>query len=783
MSTTRRTCLWITLVSLTTAIVQAQNATLPVTMSLRTVDGHTVPWQNGNAVPTFEKQRRPTIGLAGSWKKQRFTANHILSLARRDVPIVRALETEAAGRHTIAYADTAWAAKTLPAVENTINAYEVAPEPYEDGVWYRRTFSVPDSLKDNAATLKFISVNYVADVWVNGVYLGYHEGGYTPFAFDVSHILRTDTVNVIAVRVDNPPWNPGHTLDIATNKRLDIVPYYRCDWFNYTGVIHDVYLEFSDPVSTVRADIVPLATDGSIKATVVMRNTNDAFGIVTATVTVYEAVVNETTIQAACAAELIGTPVVLGGISSTTVTIPGDSVATWQTTVTVPAPKLWSPHAPNLYVMKVSLARNDTLLDEYTTQFGVRTIQVSGSSVLLNGREMFYPGAARHEDHATYGRSMPPEVIYGDLVLAKSMNIALLRTAHYPNDPYTYLIADRLGIAVIEEVPVWWFDAELAWYFQNTTRPVHLQMWREMIFKDYNRPSIMYWSTCNECLLQAGRQEWIVMARNDLRDHYYDGRLVTQSAAADRPGPNDYTQGSCDVAGWTMYFGIFHGGTFFDGTLQFMTNARAFNVNKPILNTEFGVWSGENIAGVEYQVKVLDSTFAALSRFAIRDANGSIQPGGCLVGTTWWCLFDWHSSQHLGGFQSMGVYRMDHLTPKPLIAERLAQTYKPYYDSMELVTGVGREDPEVPGSFGLGECYPNPFNPSTHIQYVLPSDAPVTLMIYDLLGREIARLVDGVQTAGRHEAMWNAVDVPSGIYFCRLVSLSLTETKRLVLMK
>jgi beta-glucuronidase len=423
------------------------------------------------------------------------------------------------------------------------------------------------------------------------------------------------------------------------------------------------------------------------------------------------------------------------------------------------------------------------VLDEYVTQFGIRTIQLAGSAVLLNGREMFYPGGARHEDHGTYGRSVPLDVIYNDLKVIKSLNIALLRTAHYPNHPYTYLMADRLGLAVMEEVPVWWFDVELAWFMQNSSRLLHLQMWREMIFKDYNRPSIMYWSTCNECLVQAGRQAWIAMARNDLRDNYFDGRLVTQSAAADRPGPNDYTQGSCDVAGWTTYFGIFHGSSFYDGTLQFMQNARAFNVNKPIISTEFGVWSGENIAGVEYQVKVLDSTFNAFRGFTIRDQNGSVQRNGALVGTIWWCIFDWYSSQHAGGFQSMGVYRMDHLTPKPQIADRLAQTYKPYYDSMEMTVGVAEEEVVVPTSMALAQNFPNPFNPSTTIRYAVPTSGRVQLRVVDMLGREVAILVDEEQGAGEHVAVWSAETLPSGVYLCTLTSGQTRATIRMVLAK
>jgi beta-galactosidase len=193
----------------------------------------------------------------------------------------------------------------------------------------------------------------------------------------------------------------------------------------------------------------------------------------------------------------------------------------------------------------------------------------------------------------------------------KEVNANMLRTAHYPNHLYTYLIADRLGIAVVEEIPVWWFDESLSWVIQNSLRHIHEQMFREMLFKDYNRPSILLWSTCNECYDVTNRKTFIHRVWQDLNFKFPDGRLITQSAAADRPGPEDPSQAVCDVAGWTMYFGIFHGSTFYEGTRRFLGYANIEYPLKPILDTEFGYWSGEQISinGQNAQVTVFDSTF------------------------------------------------------------------------------------------------------------------------------------------------------------------------------
>ncbi|AJS60009.1 hypothetical protein UB51_17755 [Paenibacillus sp. IHBB 10380] len=116
---------------------------------------------------------------------------------------------------------------------------------------------------------------------------------------------------------------------------------------------------------------------------------------------------------------------------------------------------------------------------------------------------------------------------------------------------YTYLLTDRLGIATMSEVPIWQFDTK---HFEiQAEKHLSDQMWREMIFSQYNRPSVLMWSTQNESKDVELRKEYNARVAQDLHDHYDDGRLTTQSAAADQPGANDASMEPLDVAGWTMY--------------------------------------------------------------------------------------------------------------------------------------------------------------------------------------------------------------------------------------
>ncbi|HCY77992.1 MAG TPA: glycoside hydrolase family 2 [Ignavibacteriales bacterium] len=761
---------------LTSTLIKAQVASLEATLSLKQVDGIRIPFQNGFALPTFEKQDRQIINLKGEWKKQRFAADDNITLKKRDATGYQSLITEAAGRETAAYDDSGWPIKNLPAVENTMNQYPAVPEYYQDGVWYRKNFNVDPALDGKFVKLMFYAVNYVADVWLNDVYLGYHEGGYTPFAFDVSSALNYGGNNVLVVRVDNPAWG----------SRNDIVPYTQCDWFNYTGIIHDVYLEIAEPISVIRTNIVPQNINGDIQTTVVLYNTSGSDQSVDVNIEVFNADINSGNISSEFTSNLVGTSASISGSNQNTITIKTDSAKVWRTYLTVNNPNLWSPKNPNLYIMKVTIKQGSNVIDEYYTQFGIRTIHTSIDKVYLNNNPVFFTGVARHEDHPVFGRSIPVDSIYSDMLKVKDMNALMLRTAHYPNHLYTYQIADRLGITIIEEIPVWWFDTALAWVIQNQARHIHEQMFREMVFKDYNRPSVLLWSTTNECLDVDNRKTFITKVNQDLNFNYPDGRLITQSAAADRPGPDDPSQAACDVAGWTMYFGIFHGGTYYDGTRYFLGYANLAYPEKPILDTEFGYWSGElnSLSGQQAQVTVFNETFNAFTfRASVIRPDGTYRDGGYLMGVTWWCIFDWYSHQHSGGFQSMGLYRMNRDTLK-LVGTALKNAYAPFYNVGGMVTDISEEDNSLaPDFYDLEQNFPNPFNPETEIKFDIKNNGFVSLKVYDILGNLVQELLNKEMNAGSYKVRFNADNLASGVYIYKLQAGEFASSKKMMLLK
>jgi len=445
--------------------------------------------------------------------------------------------------------------------------------------------------------------------------------------------------------------------------------------------------------------------------------------------------------------------------------------------------------SPTVYIAKVTVEENGNQVDEFYTQFGVRKIQVNNAKILLNGNPIFLAGVARHEDHPLYGRRVPTDTIFTDLERIKKINAVFVRTAHYPNHPYTYIIADRLGLAVWEEIPVFWFDEVESWNIQNNVRHIHQQMFREMVLKDFNRPSILLWSTQNESLIEAERKTYIDTIHSDYQLHFNDGRLITESAAADRPGPTDVSQQACDVAAWTMYFGVFYNtNNYYSGTSSFLAQAKVNHPGKPILDSEFGYWSSEDGSSTAKQLTVFNETYKAFKLFATISDVGTYNDKGFLNGITWWCMYDWYTAGQKFGFQSMGLMSMDRTWLKP-IGETVRTTYQNYRKIGGMVTGVEDEKPLAPKRYSLNQNYPNPFNPSTIVTYQLAEKGLVTLKIYDLLGKEISVLVNEEQEAGNHrveiktDQLIKDHALASGVYFYQLKAGSFVQTKKMILLR
>lgn len=273
------------------------------------------------------------------------------------------------------------------------------------------------------------------------------------------------------------------------------------------------------------------------------------------------------------------------------------------------------------------------------------------AKLYLNNKKIFLNGIARHEEFGTDGRIMYYDIskkLVDDLKIVKDLNANFIRTAHYPNHPFTYILTDRFGISVMEEIPVMWFDGP-EFDFQRKVKGLARQFWYEMIFRDFNRASIFFWSTCNECGWQDERRAYIWDLK--LIANKIDGtRFIGQSAAgSDVLDPSHI---DCDYYGATMYWGVFYGNSCFNDTKKALQKICKYYDKKPIIATEFGIWANKDLSYTNKQVEVAEQTYKAFKE------NENV------TGVVWWTLFDWWTMNG-NPYQSMGLVSMDRKYFKP----------------------------------------------------------------------------------------------------------------------
>ena len=409
------------------------------------------------------------------------------------------------------YNDENWRSTKVPGNWNYLYRDSEIPETDSDydGIgWYRTSFQTPADMEYALIKLHFGAVCYKSKVWLNGNYLGEHEGDFLPFEFDVSEKLRFGEVNVLALRVETINAESVNTLPAAVG---------RYDYWIYSGIHRDVYLEFTDRVTVydIFAHGEP-AGNNTATATVEAKILNAGVGQAALLVkaSLYEK--GSTTAFDSQEQHLIVTP------------------RTFQQGIfefNVSNPNLWSPESPNLYVVKIEVfddtgkAANQkkstskeveeydphTILtpraaltvettegrDAASCRFGLRKIETSGRQILLNGEQIIFKGVNRHDEYPMMGRAIPEENIREDLEMMKLANMNSLCTAHYPNNPEVYDLADELGFLVIEEIPATSLNFD-EMKDQDEIIVLASQYLEGMVQRDKNHPSIVIWSALNE---------------------------------------------------------------------------------------------------------------------------------------------------------------------------------------------------------------------------------------------------------------------------------------------
>jgi beta-galactosidase len=616
-------------------------AGLQPTLGFQLVDGGRVAMQSGQPVPSFGYQPRPRLDLSTGWRFQPAALSEDLSFEPRSQSQT-ALEKEAAGRQKPVFDDSSWRPVDVP------GSVSSPPSGHPIDGWYRVAFEAPGAWANQAVTLKFGSVNYLADVWLNGTYLGYHEGGVTPFAFDPGRALVLGGPNVLAVRVYDPP----------KGTRVDVVPWYLNDWWEYEGITGPVWLEASNVLHVVRADVVPHLDAADVS--VVVQNSGDAsFQNVSLNVEVLPASVTGANLTNPDPTSLLpAQPASIATLSIDNLAFGGRAVLVRDGSFVFSGADRWSVRRPAMYVLGVYLTVDGVVVDSFYDTFGLRRIQVdpSASRLLLNGAPIAFTGAAvQYErvspaiDGAPHGGT--PPTMADELTLvrhAQGVNADLLRTNHVPAQPDLLMLADRLGLGIWEEIPMNHFTPETFTYVMQRGLPQ--QMLAEMALRDFNRPSVMFHGFANESTGVAER----LSAMQQLRDldRRIDGTRLTGQAMYGSD-PTDPTSEPLDVAGYTFYYGVFYGGRSPEpGTLRALQLAHRTYPRKPVMVLEFGTFVYDN--GYEgNQTQIFRKTYPALV------GNFDTRPGGFIGSAVWWSLEDYWTDVAGIGVERFGLYRPD----------------------------------------------------------------------------------------------------------------------------
>jgi hypothetical protein len=408
--------------------------------------------------------------------------------------------------------DTAWQYVNLP--HSFSEPYFRSPDFYTGYGWYRTRITLDAAVRQDQTFLEFEGVFQDAEVWVNGIRVGEHLGGYTGFSMNISQAVRPGA-NVVAVRVNNL-WNGQ--LNPRAGEHVFSGGIYRNVYLVRTAATHVAW--YGTFVTT------PKVTPGAATVDVKTEVRNDGTD----------------TAQAVLKTSILGPDGREVARFSSARRIEAGSTSIVDQAGEVKAPKLWSPETPALYTAVSRVEIGDKARDEFRTTFGIRTIAWSAEDGFsLNGKHRYFHGADVHQDHAGWGDAVSDAGARRDVAMVKEAGFDFIRGSHYPHAPAFVSECDRLGILFWSENTFWGMGGFKGdGYWDASAYPVraedeapfekHVQQsLEEMIRINRNHPSVIAWSMSNEPFFTA--KEQLPKMRNLLRE------LVAESHRLDPSRP------------------------------------------------------------------------------------------------------------------------------------------------------------------------------------------------------------------------------------------------------
>ncbi|NMC05616.1 MAG: hypothetical protein GYA24_10415 [Candidatus Lokiarchaeota archaeon] len=567
---------------------------LPPTAHVSNVNGIKVPFEGELVYPSFEMQgnvSREYLDLTGTWSYSRVGTPNPASIAPRTGRFMAGITQ---GQHLPSYDDSTWNQGPIPGGYETYN-----PGKYNGVTWFRRIVTIPSSFENRTVLMKFNGGAAFTDVWIDGNYIGYHEYCHTSFAFDVTAWV-TPGSHLFAIRTDSA------IASGLSDKRFQYRIFPDFGDVLYSGGLDRLfYLEAAPAAMIFRADVrmgeftTSNHVNGSAEIVVdvvvgTTWKTNDALSG-TITMGIFPLIFpNETAMRSLNTRAYMNDsqPLIATQVATFSLAVQsGTRYFAHRFVISTTNVQYWSTKRPNLYAVSVNLTTNDPSIpkDQFVTQTGFRNVTTEGTELRLNGADLKLGGATvfflRNPPIAMH---FSPDDYFDQLLEVKEASINFIRVGVL--DPVMCLYADRLGLVVDEEPSVHWAnDVNL---LIGRTRGIFNHMWTETVFRDKNRPSILFWGGCNEPWATTSLWQYLKWLREFLDTNDAERILVFACASSQDWNPAYQYLRVCTP---NVY-----GGTFEGEKLAFEREIGACvdryhvaNPGKPIINLEWGYWRGE----------------------------------------------------------------------------------------------------------------------------------------------------------------------------------------------
>lgn len=506
--------------------------------------------------------------------------------------------------------------------------YEIALWGYEGIGWYAR--ELPGSLAKASYVqiLRFERVNYHTKVWLNGQFLGENCDGWMPFEFDVTEVWNQDRPNHLVLRVDNrprPEWLPGGM---------------RIEWVQYGGILGPVSLE-NRPTTHI-ADVTIVATTPDVQCKVELASRNE---------------------------EPVTLRLRVGDLVATTnLVVHSGRPTKANLTLSLDNPRFWSPEDPHLYTLEAEVLVQGTVLDRCTERFGLRQIRASGRHLLLNGRPIKIRGVNRYDEYAPYGPNPPRSLLIEDVRMMRQAGVNTVRV-HYPQSPEILSLYDEVGIMLVEELPINWWQLHPKGPNtpENDISNVALATLERMIRRDKNHPCLIIWSMANESPTHTplGIRTMQTLIR---RTRELDPTRLVTFVASHGDLKRHQAFADADLVGANVYAGTLNSpiaqrideieDRVYVAAQTYLRKSLEAFPDKPLLVTEFGTRGirglhGEALFTEDFQAECIRATWRAI-------AEADDVAGGIL-----WCWADYFHRRDFIEYAPFGPYGVVTVDRKP----------------------------------------------------------------------------------------------------------------------